>query len=50
MSSSTSAMCAMIMTAAIPALASAAPATYVPDNNHTFVRFAYNHMGFSTVA
>jgi polyisoprenoid-binding protein YceI len=26
----------------------AAPATYTFEPNHTFVRFSYNHMGFST--
>jgi polyisoprenoid-binding protein YceI len=26
----------------------AAPLTYLPDANHTFVRFSYSHMGFST--
>jgi polyisoprenoid-binding protein YceI len=26
----------------------AAPTTYSPDPNHTFVRFSYNHQGFST--
>src|SRR5208337_368803 len=26
----------------------AAPTTYTPDPNHTFVRFSYAHMGFST--
>jgi polyisoprenoid-binding protein YceI len=29
-------------------VAVAAPTTYTPDPNHTFVRFAYNHQGFST--
>lgn len=28
--------------------ASAAPETFVIDNNHTFERFSYNHLGFST--
>ena len=26
----------------------AAPTTYTPDPNHTFVRFSYTHQGFST--
>jgi polyisoprenoid-binding protein YceI len=32
--------------AATPALAE--PQTYVVDNNHTFARFSYNHLGYST--
>jgi polyisoprenoid-binding protein YceI len=28
----------------------AAPTTFTPDPNHTFVRFSYNHLGFSTQA
>ncbi|MEF8701374.1 MAG: YceI family protein [Candidatus Accumulibacter sp. UW20] len=32
--------------AATPALAE--PQTYVVDNNHTFPRFSYNHLGYST--
>jgi polyisoprenoid-binding protein YceI len=43
-----SALTALAMTAALSASALAAPATYVPDPNHTFVRFSYNHLGFST--
>jgi polyisoprenoid-binding protein YceI len=30
------------------ASALAAPQTFVTDNNHTFERFSYNHLGFST--
>src|SRR5271154_6546582 len=30
------------------AAALSAPATFNTDPNHTFVRFSYNHMGFST--
>lgn len=26
----------------------AAPTTYIPNANHTFVRFSYDHMGFTT--
>jgi polyisoprenoid-binding protein YceI len=26
----------------------AAPTTFIPNANHTFVRFSYDHMGFST--
>jgi polyisoprenoid-binding protein YceI len=43
-----SALTALALTAALSASALAAPATYVPDPNHTFVRFSYNHLGFST--
>jgi len=32
----------------LSAAALAAPTTFSPDPNHTFVRFAYNHQGFST--
>jgi polyisoprenoid-binding protein YceI len=37
---------AVFATSAAPAFA--APVTYVIDNNHTFERFSYNHLGFST--
>jgi polyisoprenoid-binding protein YceI len=37
---------ALSMALVAPALA--APATYTFEPNHTFVRFSYNHMGFST--
>jgi polyisoprenoid-binding protein YceI len=43
-----SALTALALTAALSASALAAPSTYVPDPNHTFVRFSYNHLGFST--
>jgi polyisoprenoid-binding protein YceI len=33
---------------AVATTAFAAPTTYKTDANHTFVRFSYNHMGFST--
>lgn len=33
---------------AFSASALAAPETFVIDNNHTFERFSYNHLGFST--
>ncbi|HEY6897570.1 MAG TPA: YceI family protein [Rhodocyclaceae bacterium] len=36
------------LAAALSAPAFAAPVTYVIDNNHTFERFSYNHLGFST--
>ena len=42
------ALTAVALTAALSASALAAPMTYVPDPNHTFVRFSYNHLGFST--
>jgi polyisoprenoid-binding protein YceI len=37
---------ALILGAAAPALA--APETYTLDPNHTFPRFSYSHLGFST--
>jgi len=43
-----SALTALALTAALSASALAAPVTYVPDPNHTFVRFSYNHLGFTT--
>jgi polyisoprenoid-binding protein YceI len=42
------ALTALALTAALSASALAAPVTYVPDPNHTFVRFSYNHLGFTT--
>jgi polyisoprenoid-binding protein YceI len=42
------ALTAVALTAALSASALAAPMTYVPDPNHTFVRFSYSHLGFST--
>lgn len=38
---------AFALAAALSGGALAAPATYVIDNNHTFPRFSYNHLGFS---
>ena len=43
---SASATLALILAASAPALA--APVTYVPNANHTFVRFSYDHFGFTT--
>jgi polyisoprenoid-binding protein YceI len=43
-----SALTALALTAALSASALAAPTTYIPDPNHTFVRFSYNHLGFTT--
>ena len=37
---------ALSAVASFPALA--APTVYTPDPNHTFVRFSYDHLGFST--
>jgi polyisoprenoid-binding protein YceI len=37
-----------ILSAALTAPLWAAPATYVIDANHSFERFSYSHMGFST--
>ncbi len=37
---------AVILAASTPALA--APVNYVPNANHTFVRFSYDHFGFTT--
>lgn len=34
--------------ASLAASAAAAPVTYVVDNAHTFPRFSYSHLGFST--
>ena len=39
---------ALILSAAVSAPALAAPETYAIDNNHTFPRFSYKHLGFST--
>nr|MCU0808129.1 polyisoprenoid-binding protein [Candidatus Contendobacter sp.] len=36
------------MTALTSAPALAAPETYVLDQTHTFPRFSYNHLGYST--
>src|SRR5580658_9085979 len=32
----------------LASVAFAAPTTFTPDANHSFVRFSYSHMGFST--
>jgi polyisoprenoid-binding protein YceI len=37
---------ALILAAGAPVLA--APVSYTPNANHTFVRFSYDHMGFTT--
>jgi polyisoprenoid-binding protein YceI len=37
-----------LLSAALTASAWAEPVTYVIDGNHTFERFSYRHMGFST--
>lgn len=34
--------------AMLPLASTAAPVTYVLDQHHTFPRFSYNHLGFST--
>ena len=39
---------ALILSLAASAPALAAPETYAIDNNHTFPRFSYKHLGFST--
>lgn len=39
---------ALLIAAGISMAAHAAPETYVMDANHTFSRFEYSHMGFST--
>ena len=39
---------ALILSAAVSAPALAAPETYAIDNNHTYPRFSYKHLGFST--
>jgi polyisoprenoid-binding protein YceI len=42
------AACSLGLALALSTAAVAAPTTYSPDPNHTFVRFSYSHMGFST--
>lgn len=42
------AVTASILSLALASSAFAAPVTYTQEPNHTFVRFSYNHMGFST--
>jgi polyisoprenoid-binding protein YceI len=39
---------ASFMSVALATAAFAAPTTYTSDANHTFVRFSYSHLGFST--
>jgi len=43
-----SAITAAVLSVAAATSAFAAPTTYTSDANHTFVRFSYKHMGFST--
>ncbi|MBU3578296.1 YceI family protein [Polynucleobacter sp. UK-Kesae-W10] len=38
---------ALLASIGLVATASAAPATYTADANHTFAQFEYNHLGFS---
>jgi polyisoprenoid-binding protein YceI len=42
------AVTAAVLSIAVATTAFAAPTTYTTDANHTFVRFSYSHMGFST--
>lgn len=42
------AVAASFMSLAAATAALAAPVTFTADPNHTFVRFSYNHLGFST--
>ena len=35
----------LVLTAAISTSVLAAPETYTIDNNHTYPRFSYNHLG-----
>jgi polyisoprenoid-binding protein YceI len=42
------AVMASILSLALASSAFAAPVTFTQEPNHTFVRFSYNHMGFST--
>ena len=39
---------ALILSGAMIAPALAAPETFVIDNFHTFPRFSYSHLGYST--
>jgi polyisoprenoid-binding protein YceI len=39
---------ALALSAALSVPALAAPTTFTPDPDHTFVRFSYSHLGFST--
>jgi polyisoprenoid-binding protein YceI len=42
------AVTASVLSLALATAAFAAPSTYTSDSNHTFVRFSYSHMGFTT--
>ena len=42
------AVAASVLSLALATAAFGAPATYTSEPNHTFVRFSYNHLGFST--
>jgi polyisoprenoid-binding protein YceI len=42
------AVTASVLSLGLATAALAAPTTYSSEPNHTFVRFSYNHMGFST--
>ena len=42
------AVTASILALTLISAAFAAPATYTSDQNHTYVRFSYKHMGFTT--
>ncbi|MFI4865550.1 MAG: YceI family protein [Steroidobacterales bacterium] len=42
------AVAATVLSLALATVAFSAPATYTSEPNHTFVRFSYNHLGFST--
>jgi polyisoprenoid-binding protein YceI len=42
------AVAACVLSLALATAAFGAPATYTSEPNHTFVRFSYNHLGFST--
>jgi len=43
-----SALAALGWTLAASGAALAAPTTFIPNADHTFVRFSYDHLGFST--
>jgi len=47
MSSIRSALAAVGLTLAVSSAALAAPVSYIPNANHTFVRFSHDHFGFS---
>ena len=42
------AVMAATLSVAVATSALAAPTTYKSDDNHTYVRFSYSHLGFST--